>query len=98
MQTVELLKRILKHYSVDLALAIVFMLVAFVYVYDQPTLLSAIARKVALASAGLVYYYITRVAKSRASLNGETLMTRFTLLPFAYLYRACLCFGLIQDA
>ena len=63
MQTVELLKRILKHYSVDVALAIMFMLVAFVYVYDQPTLLSAIARKVALASAGLVYYYITRVLK-----------------------------------
>jgi hypothetical protein len=63
MQTVELLKRILKHYSIDLVLAIVFMLVAFVYVYDQPTLLSAIARKVALASAGLVYYYITRVLK-----------------------------------
>jgi hypothetical protein len=63
MQAIELFKRILKHYSVDLTLAVVFMLVAFVYVYDQPTLLSAIARKVALASAGLVYYYITRVAK-----------------------------------
>ena len=63
MQTVELLKRILKHYSVDVVLAIMFMLVAFAYVYDQPTLLSAIARKVALASAGLVYYYITRVFK-----------------------------------
>ena len=63
MQTVELLKRILKHYGVDLALAIVFLLIAFIYVYDQPTLLSAIARKVALASAGLVYYYITRVLK-----------------------------------
>jgi prepilin signal peptidase PulO-like enzyme (type II secretory pathway) len=63
MQTVELLRRILKHYSVDLTLAVVFMLVAFVYVYDQPTLLSAIARKVALASAGLVYYYTTRVLK-----------------------------------
>jgi hypothetical protein len=63
MQTIELLRRILKHYSVDLVLAIVFMLVAFAYVYDQPTLLSAIARKVALASAGLVYYYITRVSK-----------------------------------
>jgi hypothetical protein len=60
---VELLKRIVKHYSVDIALAVVFMLVAFVYVYDQPTFLSAIARKVALASAGLVYYYITRVLK-----------------------------------
>jgi hypothetical protein len=63
MQAIELLKRILKHYGVDVALAIAFMLVAFAYVYDQPTLLSAIARKVALASAGLVYYYITRVAK-----------------------------------
>jgi hypothetical protein len=63
MQAIELLRRILKHYSVDVALAIVFMLVAFTYVYDQPTLLSAIARKVALASAGLVYYYITRVLK-----------------------------------
>jgi len=63
MQGIEFLKRILKHYSVDVALAVVFMLVAFIYVYDQPTLLSAIARKVALASAGLVYYYITRVFK-----------------------------------
>jgi len=63
MQVVELFKRILKHYGVDLAFAVVFLLVAFIYVYDQPTLLSAIARKVALASAGLVYYYITRVLK-----------------------------------
>jgi len=63
MQVVELLKRILKHYSIDVALAVVFLLVAFANVYDQPTLLSAIARKVALASAGLVYYYITRVLK-----------------------------------
>jgi len=63
MQAMELLRRILKHYGVDLALAVVFMLVALVYVYDQPALLSAIARKVALASAGLVYYYITRVLK-----------------------------------
>jgi len=63
MQVIELFKRVLRHYSVDVALAVVFMLVAFAYVYDQPTLLSAIARKVALASAGLVYYYITRVLK-----------------------------------
>jgi hypothetical protein len=63
MQAIELLRRILKYYGVDVALAVVFMLVAFTYVYDQPTLLSAIARKVALASAGLVYYYITRVFK-----------------------------------
>jgi hypothetical protein len=36
MQPIELLIRILKHYSIDVALAVVFMLVAFVYVYDQP--------------------------------------------------------------
>jgi hypothetical protein len=63
MQAVELFKKILKHYSIDVALAVLFMLIAFAYVYDQPTLLSAIARKVALASAGLVYYYISRVFK-----------------------------------
>ncbi len=63
MQVREVLRRVIKHYSVDLALAVVFLLVAFAYVYDQPTLLSAIGRKVALASAGLIYYYITRVAK-----------------------------------
>jgi hypothetical protein len=63
MQTIELLRRILKYYGVDLALAVVFLLIAFAYAYDQPTLLGAIARKVALASAGLVYYYITRVTK-----------------------------------
>ncbi len=63
MQVREVLRRVIKHYGVDLVLAVVFMLVAFAYVYDQPTLLSAIARKVALASAGLVYYYITRVLK-----------------------------------
>jgi hypothetical protein len=45
MQAIELLKRILKHYSIDITLAFVFMLVAFVYVYDQPMFLSAIARK-----------------------------------------------------
>jgi hypothetical protein len=63
MQAIEFLKRIVKHYGIDIILAIAFMLVAYAYVYDQPALLSAIARKVALASAGLVYYYITRVFK-----------------------------------
>jgi hypothetical protein len=63
MQAVELFKRILKHYSIDVVLAIAFTFIAFAYVYDQPTLLSMLGRKVALASAGLVYYYITRVLK-----------------------------------
>ena len=60
---VELLKRVFKYYSVDIAIATVFLIIAFLFVYDQPTLLSAIARKVGLASAGLVYYYITRYIK-----------------------------------
>jgi hypothetical protein len=63
MQIVTFFIRVFKHYGVDIILAVVFTVIAFIYVYDQPTLLSAIARKVALASAGLVYYYITRVFK-----------------------------------
>ena len=63
MQIATFFKRLFKQYSVDIILAIVFTVIAFAYVYDQSALLSAIARKVALASAGLVYYYITRVVK-----------------------------------
>jgi hypothetical protein len=63
MQIVTFFIRVFKHYGIDIILAVVFTVIAFAYVYDQPTLLSAIARKVALASAGLVYYYITRVVK-----------------------------------
>jgi hypothetical protein len=81
-KTIELLRRILKHYSVDLALAVVFMLVAFVYVYDQPTLLSAIARKVALSQCGTWSITTSQEFLKWDLLTGETLMTRFTLLPF----------------
>ncbi|MFZ8861825.1 MAG: hypothetical protein ACO2PP_15175 [Thermocrinis sp.] len=63
MQIVTFFIRVFKHYGVDIILAVVFMYIAFAYVYEQSALLSAIARKVALASAGLVYYYITRVFK-----------------------------------
>ncbi|MFZ8787416.1 hypothetical protein [Thermocrinis sp.] len=63
MQIATFFKRLFKQYSVDIILAIVFTVIAFAYVYDQSALLSAIARKVALASVGLVYYYITRVVK-----------------------------------
>jgi len=58
-----LVKRLLRYYQIDILLAVIFLIVAFVFVYDQPTLLSAIARKVGLTSAGLVYYYITRYIK-----------------------------------
>ncbi len=53
----------MKYYQVDILLAVVFLFLAFLFVYDQPTLLSAIARKAGLASEGLVYYYTTRFIK-----------------------------------
>ena len=59
----RLVKRLLKYYHIDIAFAVVFLLVSFIFVYDTSTLASAIARKVGLASAGLVYYYITRFIK-----------------------------------
>jgi heme/copper-type cytochrome/quinol oxidase subunit 4 len=58
-----LLKRLLKFYHIDLILAVLFTVIAFMFVYDNSTLLSAMARKIALASIGLVYYYITRFIK-----------------------------------
>jgi hypothetical protein len=58
-----LLKRLLTHYHIDIVLAVVFSVIAFMYVYDNSALLSAIARKIALASIGLVYYYATRFVK-----------------------------------
>jgi hypothetical protein len=59
----ELVKRLLKFYHFDLILAAVFGVIAIVFVYDNSALISAIARKITLASIGLVYYYITRFIK-----------------------------------
>jgi heme/copper-type cytochrome/quinol oxidase subunit 4 len=59
----NLLKRLMLYYNIDLILAVVFTVIAFVFVYDNSALLSAMARKIALASIGLVYYYITRFIK-----------------------------------
>jgi hypothetical protein len=59
----ELFKRLVKYYHIDIILAIVFGVIALLFVYDFSALLSALARKFALASAGLVYYYITRYIK-----------------------------------
>jgi uncharacterized membrane protein YGL010W len=51
------------YYNIDLIFAVVFTIIAFMFVYDNSALLSAMARKIALASIGLVYYYITRFIK-----------------------------------
>jgi heme/copper-type cytochrome/quinol oxidase subunit 4 len=59
----NLIKRLLKYYHIDLIFAVVFTIIAFMFVYDNSALLSAMARKIALASIGLVYYYITRFIK-----------------------------------
>jgi hypothetical protein len=63
MQERELIKRLARHYYPDLILATIFLIISLIFVYDAPTLISAIARKIALTSAGLVYYYITRFIK-----------------------------------
>jgi len=59
----NLLKRLMLYYNIDLILAVLFTVIAFMFVYDNSALLSAMARKIALASIGLVYYYITRFIK-----------------------------------
>jgi heme/copper-type cytochrome/quinol oxidase subunit 4 len=61
--SLELLKRLFKYYHIELVLAVVFSIIALMYVYDFSALLSAIARKIALASIMLVYYYIVRFIK-----------------------------------
>ncbi len=58
-----MLKRLMRYYWLDILLAVVFMTIAIKFAIDEEALISAIARKTALASAGLVYYYITRVLK-----------------------------------
>jgi hypothetical protein len=63
MQAIELLKRILKHYSIDIN-PCVCVYACSLCLCPRPTHASQChSRKVALASAGLVYYYITRVVK-----------------------------------
>lgn len=58
-----MIKRLLRYYHVELVLAIVMMLVALAYTFEPFQLVASISRKVALASAGLVFYYISRYAK-----------------------------------
>lgn len=58
-----ILKRLLRYYHVELVLAIVMMFVALAYTFEPFQLMSAIARKTALASAGLVFYYVSRYFK-----------------------------------
>jgi hypothetical protein len=59
----DLFKLLLKHYHIEIVFAVVFSIIALMYVYDFSALLSAIARKIALASIGLVFYYTVRYIK-----------------------------------
>lgn len=58
-----ILRRLLRYYHIEIILAVVMMIIALFYTFEPFQLLSAIARKVALASAGLVFYYISRYIK-----------------------------------
>jgi len=56
-------KSVLSKYWLDIALAIIFGFIAFDTALDHGAWAFAFARKIALASLGLVYYYITRLIK-----------------------------------
>jgi len=56
----NLIKRLVFYYHIHIIFAVVFTIIAFMFVYDSSALFSAVARKIALASIGLLYYYITR--------------------------------------
>jgi len=60
---VDHLKVIAKKHWLDIILAIVFFIIAFDTTISHGAFLFALSRKVALASAGLVYYYVTRLLK-----------------------------------
>jgi len=57
------LKVIVQKHWLDIILAVVFFAIAFSTTISHGAFLFALARKVALASAGLVYYYSTRLLK-----------------------------------
>ncbi|MDM7320808.1 MAG: hypothetical protein P3W91_003660 [Fervidobacterium sp.] len=59
----ELLKRLARYYPAEILLSVVMLYVALLYAFEPSQLVSAIARKTALASAGLIFYYISRYLK-----------------------------------
>lgn len=59
----ELVKRLFRYYPTELILAVVMLYIALLYTFQPTELVSAIARKIALASAGLVFYYVSRFIK-----------------------------------
>lgn len=59
----DFFKRLFKFYSFELLLGIITTIIAVYFVYAPYELISALARKVALASSGLVIWYIIRYIK-----------------------------------
>ncbi len=57
------LRRILRYYGFEIVLALVMLYIAVSFTSLQEELISALARKVFLWSAGLVAYYIARLLK-----------------------------------
>ena len=57
------LRRILRYYSFEIALAIIMLYITMSFTSLQEELISALARKFFLWSAGLVAYYIARIMK-----------------------------------
>lgn len=59
----KVIKRLVRYYYAEIILTVGMLLIALAYTYEPTQLVSAIARKVALASAGLILYYVSRLAK-----------------------------------
>lgn len=59
----ELIKKLIRYYPVEILLSAVMLYVALLYAFEPSQLVSAIARKTALASAGLIFYYTSRYLK-----------------------------------
>ncbi len=58
-----MIKRVLRYYSMEILLATVMLYIALSFSQLSEELVSALARKTFLWSAGLVAYYIARIIK-----------------------------------
>lgn len=58
-----MIKRVFRYYSLEIVLAVLMLYIAISFSQLSEELISALARKTFLWSAGLVAYYIARIVK-----------------------------------
>ena len=59
----QMIKRVFRYYGLEIVLAVLMLYIAISFSQLSEELISALARKTFLWSAGLVAYYIARVVK-----------------------------------